>query len=187
MKTTLSILKVFCTLLVINVFIDFIKKVNHILRYFFNEGGKSKLFDLVIPENWNNGIYYLLLLISLGLTIYVTLLAVDFRQVIFDFSKEKVFTKENSERLRKVGRGLIIYGSVIFFITFILSFSAAQYLDTYKMDYNDSVERINDLGYAFGGSIIKVLKIFVVALFVQFISFIVARGNELQEENDLTI
>jgi hypothetical protein len=189
MKTTLNILKIFCTLLVISVFIDFIKKLSHVFYYFFNGGEKSKLFNIQIPENWDDGVYYFLLSISLALIIYITLLAVDFRQVIFNFSKDKVFTKENSKQLRRIGKGLIIYAIIIISLDVILGTIAIDWLNQ-SLEINSSNSSYSS-GYKFGriigSAISNRLPMFLVALFVQFISFIVVKGNEIQEENNLTI
>ncbi|MFT7899240.1 MULTISPECIES: DUF2975 domain-containing protein [Tenacibaculum] len=186
MKSVLSILKVFCTLLVVSVFIDFIKRLHKIFYYLFNGGERSLVFNMQVPDNWPDSVYYFLSITSLALIIYMVLLTVDFRQVIFNFSKDDVFTTENSKRLRRVGKGLIVYGIVV------LSFKVVLGL---AIDGNLSLSTSSDpsyssgyiLGYTVGTSISKMLPIFAMALFIQFISFIVGKGNVLKEENDLTI
>ncbi|MGG6230037.1 DUF2975 domain-containing protein [Tenacibaculum sp. SDUM215027] len=175
MKSILSILKVFCTLLVVSVFVDFIKRLHKIFYYLFNGGERSLVFNMQIPGNWPDGVYNLLSITSLILIIYMVLLMVDFRQVIFNFSKNEVFTEENSNQLRRVGRGGIIYGVIMFLFYVLLGILINKPSPGY------------DLGRLIGGAVNKVLSVFVMALFVQFISFIVVKGNVLKEENDLTI
>ncbi|WP_272150643.1 DUF2975 domain-containing protein [Tenacibaculum aiptasiae] len=190
MKKVLSVLKLFCTLLVISVGINFFEKTYKVIHYVIFGGVKSKVFKMSFPDNWNDGYYYFLSFIVLGLMGYLMYLLLVFRKVIFNFSKEHVFTKENCNRLRTVGKGLIIYGTVILCFTFILGFILSTDPDLssisdpavgqgYKVGYK--------IGRALGISISNVLPIFVVALFVQFISFLVVKGNVLQEENNLTI
>ena len=187
MKTTLNILKVFCTLLVISAFLEFVKRLHKVLYYFFNsDNERSLLFNMQIPENWPDTVYNTLAVISLGLITYMVLLLVDFRQVIFNFSKAKVFTEENSKKLRGIGKGLIIYGVIITSLDIILGVLIAD--SSYGLTLDNSPY---NLGYEFGHiiriTVNKRLPIFLVALFIQFISFILVKGNELQDENDLTI
>ncbi|MGG6230036.1 DUF2975 domain-containing protein [Tenacibaculum sp. SDUM215027] len=186
MKSILSILKVFCTLLVVSISVKFFEKLFRIFHYAIYRGSKTKVFKLSIPESWNDGYYYSLLLITLILIGYLLYLVVVFRKVIFNFSKNDVFTKENSNRLRKVGKGLIIYGVIVLCLATILGLviDGGRPL---SMNSDPVYSAGYVFGYTIGTSISKVLPIFVVALFVQFISFIVVKGNALQEENNLTI
>ena len=183
MKKVLSVLKWFCTLLVVSAVISFFERIYKLIHYVIYGGGKTRVFKLSISEDWNDGYYYFLFFITLVLMGY---LIIEFRKVIFNFSKENVFTKENCKRLRKIGKGLVIYGIII------LSFSVVLGLMI------EGEPRINAdstfpgrmgylTGYTIATAINKGLPIFVVALFVQFTSFIMIKGNVLQEENDLTI
>lgn len=186
MKSTLNILKVFCTLLVVSTFIDFIKRLHKVLYYLFNGGERSLVFNVQVPENWTDSTYNFLSITSLGLIIYMVLLAVDFRQVIFNFSKDDVFTRGNSNRLRRVGKGLIVYGIVVLCFTTVLGL-IIEGGSTLSSSSDPAYSSGYIFGYTVGASINKVLPIFVVALFVKFISFIVVKGNVLKEENNLTI
>ena len=189
-KTILSILKLLSTLFVISVIVKSSEKLLNVIHYVIYRGEKPRVFKLKIPESWDDIYYYFLIAIALGLAIYLIYLIVMFRKVIFNFSKDYVFTKENSERLRQVGKGLVIYGLVVLGFTMILEviINDKPILD---ISSDPSVRRGYafgyKVGYAIGTSISKVLPIFVIALFVQFTSFIVVKGNVLQEENDLTI
>ncbi|QXP72864.1 DUF2975 domain-containing protein [Tenacibaculum sp. AHE15PA] len=187
MKTTLNILKVFCTLLVISAFLDFVKRLHKVLYYFFNnDSERLLLFNMQIPENWSDTVYNILAVISLGLITYMVLLLVDFRHVIFNFSKAKVFTEENSKKLRAIGKGLIIYGIVIASLDIILGVLISD--SSYSLTPGNSPSNSGyEFGHIIGVTISKRLPIFLVALFIQFISFILVKGNELQDENDLTI
>jgi len=186
MKSTLNILKIFCTLLVVSVGLSFFEKLYKVIHYVFYGGRKIKVFKLEIPVSWNDEYYYFLSLVALVLMGYVMFLLVEFRKVIFNFSKNSVFTKENSDRLRKVGKGLIIYGIIILCFTTVLGLIIEG--DSILSSSSDPAYSSGYIfGYTVGASINKVLPIFVVALFVQFISFIVGKGNVLKEENDLTI
>ncbi len=190
MKKVLSILKWFCTLLVFSAGISFLEKVYKLIHYVIYEGSKIKVFKFSIPEDWNDWYYYCLSLIGLTLMAYLIYLIIEFRKVIFNFSKENVFTKENCERLRRVGKGLFIYGGVILVFTIVLGLITMSQPDLSSIS-DLAVKYGYSIGYTFGfiigTAISKVLPIFVVALFVQFISFIVVKGNLLQEENNLTI
>lgn len=186
MKKVLSVLKWFCTLLVISAGISLFERIYKLIYHVVYGGSKTKVFKLSIPEDWNDGYYYFLSFITLVLMGYLIYLLIEFRKVIFNFSKENVFTKENCERLRKVGKGLVIYGIII------LSFSVVLGLvieGEPKINADSTFPgRMGYLtGYTIATTISKGLPIFVVALFVQFISFLVVKGNVLQEENDLTI
>ncbi len=185
MKTTLNILKFFCTLLVISMFVDFIKALHNALYSFFNGGRRYEVFNLQIPESWPDMIYYFLLITSLCLITYIVLLTVDFRQVVFNFSKDKVFTEENSKQLRKIGKGLVVYGVIMLVLNIVLGIILIDFPD---VPHESSAY---NAGAKFGSVIRRTIKnsisIFVVALFVQFISFIVVKGNVLQQENNLTI
>lgn len=185
MKTTLNVLKVFCTLLVISMFIDFIKSLSNVISGFFNAGKRFEVFNLQIPESWPDAVYHFLSIVALCLIIYVVFLAVDFRQVVFNFSKDKVFTEENSKQLRKIGKGLVVYGVIMLVLNIVLGITLIDFPD---VPHESSAY---NAGAKFGSVIRRTIKnsisIFVVALFVQFISFIVVKGNVLQEENNLTI
>ncbi|WP_408045987.1 DUF2975 domain-containing protein [Tenacibaculum crassostreae] len=150
-------------------------------------GSRIKVFKLEIPESFHDEYYHLLNFIALALVLYFIYLILEFRKVIFKFSKNSVFTQENSQRLRKVGRGLVIYGSIILCITIILGLAIDGSNSGINANSNPAFSIGYIFGYTIGASISKVLPIFVVALFVQFISFLVVKGNVLQEENDLTI
>lgn len=186
MKSTLNILKVFCTLLVISVGVKLFERFYKIVHYAVYGGSKTKVFKLTIAENWSDEYYYFLSLIALVLMGYVMFLLVEFRKVIFNFSKDSVFTKENSDRLRKVGKGLIIYGIIVLCFTTVLGL-IIESGSTLNLSSDPAYSSGYIFGYTVGASINKVLPIFVVALFVKFISFIVVKGNVLKEENDLTI
>ncbi len=186
MKKVLSVLKWFCTLLVISAGIKLFERMYKIIHCVIYGGNKTKVFNLSIPEEWNDNYYYFLSFIVLVLMSYLIYLIIEFRKVIFNFSKENVFTKENCEKLRKVGRGLVIYGIIIlsFSITLGLIIEGEPKINA---DSTFPGRMGYFTGYTIGTTISKGLPIFVVALFVQFISFIVVKGNVLQEENNLTI
>lgn len=186
MKKVLSVLKWFCTLLVISAGIKLFERMYKLIHCVIYGGNKTKVFNLSIPEEWNDGYYYFLSFITLILMGYLIYLIIEFRKVIFNFSKDNVFTKENSNRLRKVGKGLMTYAVVILCFSVVLGLIIKGNLAL--SENPDPVFRFGyTFGYTIGTAISKVLPIFVVALFVQFISFIVIKGNVLQEENDLTI
>ncbi|OSY88656.1 hypothetical protein WH52_02965 [Tenacibaculum holothuriorum] len=189
MKKVLSILKLFCTLLVISVGFKFLEKLFEMIHYAVYGGKRPEVFKVVIPEDWNVGVYYFLTIMSLLVIAYLIYLIVVFRKVIFNFSKDKVFTRENSERLNSVGKGLIVYG--ILFLVFSVFLNMAYVFQLNEsinpMGYDLAKSKSYNLGAALGRSVRGNLAVFVVALFIQFISFIVVKGNELQEENDLTI
>ncbi|WP_299162546.1 DUF2975 domain-containing protein [uncultured Tenacibaculum sp.] len=186
MKKVLSVLKWFCSLLVVSAGINFFERMYKLMHYTIYGGSKAKVFKLSIPEDWNDNYYYSLSFIVLILMGYLIYLIVEFRRVIFNFSKENVFTKENSDRLRKVGRGLMIYAAVVLCFAIVLGLIIER-----EPSINADSTLPGKIGYTFGyiigTAISKVLPILVVALFVQFISFLVVKGSVLQEENNLTI
>ena len=190
MKKILGVLKWFCTLLVVSAGINFFERIYKLIYYAFYGGSKTEVFKLSIPADWNDGYYYFLSFVGLVLMGCLIYLIIEFRKVIFNFSKENVFTKENCERLRRVGKGLVIYGGVILVFTIVLSLITRSQPDLSSIS-DPAVKYGYSIGYTFGfiigTAISKVLPVFVVALFVQFISFIVVKGNLLQEENNLTI
>ncbi|APG66054.1 hypothetical protein LPB136_12045 [Tenacibaculum todarodis] len=182
MKRVLSSLKLFCTLLVISTSYKFFKELYKIIHYFIYGGNKLKIFSFNFPKNWSEGIYYLLSVVVLILVGYLIYLAIEFRKVFFKFSNEEVFTKENSERLRKIGKGLIIYATIHVIFELVLGFSNVIQLPNetaYGSGYN--------VGKVLGIVIRERLPLFLVALFVQFISFIVVKGSIIKQENELTI
>lgn len=182
MKRALNLLKLFCTLLVMSVSFKFLERLYMIIHYYIYKGSRSKIFNFHFTENWSEGTYYLSSIMVLILSAYLIYLAIEFRKVFLNFTKEEIFTKENSIRLRKIGKGLIIYAIIIVLSELLLGLSNAN-LSSNQTSYNSGYA----IGHVIGIIINKRLPIVLVALFVQFISFIIIRGNVIKVENDLTI
>ena len=182
----LKIIKLFCVFVLIAFVIKFIKELYQVFYYSFFGGNKMKVFGITFPENWSEEVYFFLVISSLFLLGFLIFLTLEFKKVISNFSKVKVFTKSNSLRLEKIGKHLVIYGIIILLFDLILGFAIKQ-----SINGTSSFDPAFNLGYAFGytfGVIIaKRLPLFLVAFFIQFISVIVVKGNKLQQENDLTI
>lgn len=174
MKTILKFLNVFTLIFIISLIIDAFGKLYSIVHYLFDNSNRLKIDSIEFPNEWSNLAIILFLIFSSILIFFLAYLAFIFREVITSFSKSSYFSSKNEKQLFKVGKGLIIYGLGLFFLSLILKFYLIEFTS-----YN--------FGRVIGKSLAKSIPVFIFSSFILLIASIIEKGHILKEENDLTI
>ena len=185
LKTALNLLKTIILLFIISLSIDAVKKVFHLIQHSIYGGQKIEIFKIQLTDHFNTNLYHFFLATVILLGLYLLYLLFSFKTVISNFINDTIFTPENCKQLKNIGNGLVAYATILIvleiFFRGVLGFN----------EINFSKDPAVNLGYNFGfvsTTIIKQkLPIFLVAMFLQFISYVLVKGNKIQQENDLTI
>ncbi|SNR14115.1 DUF2975 domain-containing protein [Tenacibaculum jejuense] len=185
MKTALNLLKIIVLLFIISLSIDSVRKVFHFIQHIVNGGQKIEIFKIQLTDHFNTNLYHFFLATVILLGLYLLYLLFSFKTVISNFINDTIFTPENCDRLKKIGNGLIIYATVL--IVLEIFFRGFLGLNEIRFSNDPAVNLGYNLGYASATIIKQKLPIFLIALFIQFISYVLVKGNVLQQENDLTI
>lgn len=181
-------------LLSLGIIYFLIKQIKDLYHFTMNNQVKREiLFGMRLPDEAGSSWYIIMSVVSFILLIYLVYILNIFRKITIDLSNNLIFTHENGVQMSKIGKGLLFFGIALSILKTTLNF--LFYFNSSELKPHDSYEIGRSFGYTLGfglGSLFQIIltvvfPIFIVALFLMVISYLIKTGALLKQENDLTI
>lgn len=181
MKIILFILKSFCVIYLAVLSFDLLADFNNVYDYVIHGLKKEQVFGYNYPPDWSLLLYWFFQVLSIGFKAYAIYLLFVFKDIIQSFNTNNFFTKTNGENLMFIGSGIILL-AVLLGLT-ALPFNIYESLNSEILPNRTNYK----YGYGLGKTLKSFMPLLMFSMFFILLGNIVKKGQEIQEENDLTI